>query len=80
VTRTTHTVDSLVPSWLQHDSGYRQALSGYLAARIAAQGDEPATPIRIRRAETPVPPPVGMVLLRAETQVEDFDIEVGGED
>lgn len=77
MSRTTHTVESLVPSWLLHDSGYRQALTQHLLDRVAAQGDEPATPVRILRADTPVPPPVGMILLRAETQSEDFDIEVG---
>lgn len=76
-TRTTCWIDSLVPSWLLHDSGYRNALQQHLVDRLAAQGYEPAGPVRIIQSETPVPPPVGMLMLRAETVVEEFDVEVG---
>lgn len=79
MSRTTHSVESLVPSWLLHDSGYRQALTQYLLDQMAAQGEEPVTPVRIMRADSLAPPPVGMLRLRAEVQSEDFDIEVGGE-
>ncbi|MEU1787103.1 hypothetical protein ABZ553_14760 [Streptomyces sparsogenes] len=75
--RTTCWVESLVPSWLLHDSGYRNALQQHLVDRIAVQGYEPAGPVRIRQADNPVPPPVGMLLLRVETVVEEFDVEVG---
>ncbi|MFE9064922.1 hypothetical protein [Streptomyces violaceusniger] len=75
--RTTYYLESLVPSWLLHDSGYRNALQQHLLDRIKLQGYEPVTPVRIREAPGEVPPPVGMLLLRAEVQVEEFDVEVG---
>lgn len=74
--RTTCYLDSLVPSWLLHDSGYRNALQQHLTDRIAVHGYEPATPVRIRQAPSDVPPPVGMLLLRAEVQVEEFDVDM----
>ncbi|WP_445520447.1 hypothetical protein [Streptomyces sp. NEAU-174] len=78
-TRTTCGIESLVPSWLLHDSGYRNALQQHLLDRIAIQGYEPVTPVRIRQAPGEVPPPVGMILLRAEVTVEEFDVEVDGD-
>lgn len=75
--RTTCWIESLAPSWLLHDTGYRNALQQHLIDRIAVQGYEPAGPVRIRQGETPVSPPVGMLLLRVETVVEEFDAEVG---
>lgn len=75
--RTTCWVESLVPSWLLHDTGYRNALQQHLIDRITVQGYEPAGHVRIRQADSPVPPPVGMLLLRVECAVEEFDAEVG---
>ncbi|RAJ70270.1 hypothetical protein K378_01435 [Streptomyces sp. Amel2xB2] len=76
MSRTTYAVESLVPSWLLHDTGYRQALTQYLTDRMAAQGDQPDGPVRIRQADDSAPPPVGMILLRATAETEDFDVEV----
>lgn len=77
MTRTTYWIESLTPSWLLHDSGYRNALQQHLLDRIKLQGYEPVTPVRIRQSAEEVPPPVGMLLLRAEVTVEEFDVEVG---
>lgn len=80
MTRTGYYLNSLVPSWLQHDGGYRTALTQHLRDRLTLQGYEIAAPIRIRRDDGDVPPPVGMVMLRVETEVEEFDVEVGEDD
>lgn len=77
MTRTTYHFESLAPSWLAHDGGYRAALTQHMRDRMALQGYEIVAPIRIRDANGDVPPPVGMILLRVETEVEEFDIEVG---
>jgi hypothetical protein len=76
VTRSSHYIESLVPSWLMHDGGYRAALTQHLRDLLAVQGYEIVAPIRIRPDNGQVPPPVGMVMLRVETEVEEFDIEV----
>lgn len=76
MTRSSHYIESLVPSWLMHDGGYRAALTQHLRDRLTMQGYEIVAPIRIRPESGQVPPPVGMVMLRVETEVEEFDIEV----
>lgn len=77
MTRTLHTVESLVPSWLLHDASYRTALSVYLSEKITRTGEEIVAPVRIAAAESEVAPPIGMILLRAQAETEDFDVEVG---
>ena len=77
MTRSSYYIESLVPSWLVHDGGYRAALTQYLRDLLTMQGYEIVAPIRIRPETGQVPPPVGMVMLRVETEVEEFDIEVG---
>jgi hypothetical protein len=77
VTRSVYYIESLVPSWLMHDGGYRAALTQHLRDRLTMHGYEIVAPIRIRPDNGQVPPPVGMVMLRVETEVEEFDIEVG---
>jgi hypothetical protein len=77
VTRTPYFYESLAPTWMLHDGGYRAALTQHMRDRMQVQGWEIVAPIRIRDAGGDVPPPVGMVLLRVETEVEEFDIEVG---
>lgn len=77
MTRSTYLIESLVPSWLMHDGGYRQALTNHLRDRLELQGYEVVSPICIRPVEGNVPPPVGMLMLRVETTVEEFDFEVG---
>lgn len=79
MTRTTCWFESLAPSWLMHDGGYRAALTQHLRDRVERQGYEIVAPIRIRVVEGEVPPPAGMVMLSVETQVEEFDVEVGGD-
>ncbi|MGW1950120.1 hypothetical protein ACWCRC_38175 [Streptomyces sp. NPDC001940] len=78
MTRSAFYVESLVPSWLVHDGGYRAALTQHLRDRLTLQGYDIVAPILIRPDEGQVPPPVGMVMLRAETEVEEFDVEVDG--
>lgn len=75
--RTTYHFESLAPSWLMHDGGYRAALTQHMRDRMSLQGYTIVSPIRIRDARGDVPPPVGMILLRVETDVEEFDVEVG---
>lgn len=77
MTRSSYYIESLVPSWLVHDGGYRAALTQHLRDRLAMQGYEIVAPIRIRPEAGQVPPPVGMVMLRVETEIEEFDVEVG---
>jgi hypothetical protein len=77
--RTTYGYESLAPTWLTHDSGYRAALTQHMRDRMAAQGYEIVSPIRIRGRSGDVAPPVGMALLWVEAEVEEFDIEVGEE-
>lgn len=77
MTRSTYCIESLVPAWLYHDGGYRAALTRHLRDRLELQGYEIVAPIRIRTADGDVPPPVGMLMLRAETQVEEFDVDMG---
>ncbi|MFE3484802.1 hypothetical protein [Streptomyces griseus] len=77
MTRTGYYYESLAPTWLHHDSGYRAALTQHMRDRMALQGFEIVAPIRIRQVPDGVPAPVGMVLLRVDTEVEEFDIEVG---
>ncbi|MEU1272993.1 hypothetical protein [Streptomyces sp. NPDC005799] len=79
MTRTGYYLESLVPSWLMHDGGYRAALTQHLRDRLQLQGYEIVAPIRIRPAQGDVPPPVGMLMLRAETEVEEFDVEIDDE-
>ncbi len=76
MTRSVHYIESLVPSWLVHDGGYRNAITQHLRDRLIMQGYEIVAAIRIRPADGQVPPPVGMVMLRVETEVEEFDVEV----
>ncbi|MFD4830148.1 hypothetical protein ACFWPV_09875 [Streptomyces uncialis] len=77
MTRTAYYSDSLVPAWLANDSGYRAALSQYLRACLTLQGYEIVAPVTVRPQPDALPVPVGMVILRAETEVEEFDVEVG---
>ena len=79
MTRSSYYIESLVPSWLMHDGGYRAALTQHLRDLLTVQGYEIVAPIRIRPESGQVPPPVGMVMLRVETEVEEFDIEVGSD-
>lgn len=78
MTRSSFFLESLVPSWLVHDGGYRAALTQHLRDRLELQGYDIVAPIRLRPDTGQVQPPVGMVMLRAETEVEEFDIEVDG--
>lgn len=78
MTRTTCWIESLVPSWLLHDGGYHAALTQHLRDRIELQGYDIVTPIRVRPVTEGTPPPIGMTMLRAEAEVEEFDVEVGG--
>lgn len=78
MTRSLCYLESLVPSWLLHDGGYRHALTQHLRDRLELQGYEVVAPIRIKPVSGDVLPPVGMLMLRAETEVEEFDVEVGG--
>jgi hypothetical protein len=78
VTRTTCWFESLAPSWLVHDGGYRAALTRHLRDRVERQGYEIVAPIHIRVTAGEVPPPVGMVMVSVETQVEEFDVDMGG--
>lgn len=80
MTRTGYYLNSLVPSWLQHDGGYRAALTQHLRDRLTLQGYTIVGPIRIRHDHGDVPPPVGLVMLCVEAEVEEFDIEVGEDD
>lgn len=77
MTRTTYCLESLVPAWLIHDGGYRAAITQHLRDRLERQGYEITAPIRIRQVTDDVPPPVGMLMLRVETQVEEFDVDMG---
>lgn len=77
MTRTTYCLESLVPAWLIHDGGYRAALTQHLRDRLERQGYEVTGPIRIRQVTDDVPPPVGMLMLRVETQAEEFDVDMG---
>lgn len=79
MTRSTYYLESLVPAWLMHDGGYRHALSQHLRDRVEHQGYEIVTPIRIQPVPGDVPPPVGMLMLCVTTEVEEFDVEVGGD-
>jgi hypothetical protein len=76
--QTTYGFESLAPSWLMHDGGYRAALTQHMRDRMGLQGYTIVSPIRIGDAGGDVPPPVGMILLRVEVEVEEFDVEVGG--
>ncbi|MFD9223804.1 hypothetical protein ACFWDI_28325 [Streptomyces sp. NPDC060064] len=76
MTRSTYFFESLAPSWLTHDGGYRAALTQHMRDRMELQGYEIVGPIRIIQVRGEVPAPVGMVLLRIEVEVEEFDIEV----
>ncbi|WP_199546602.1 hypothetical protein [Streptomyces sp. N35] len=78
MTRATYFLDSFVPAWLQHDGGYRAAITQHLRDRLEHQGYEVAAPLRIRPVASPVPAPVGMLMLRVETEVEEFDVDMGG--
>ncbi|MET9517427.1 hypothetical protein [Streptomyces sp. NPDC002994] len=77
MTQSTYGFESLVPSWLMHDGGYRAGLTQHMRDRMELQGYNVVGPVRIRDAGGDVPPPVGMILLRVETTVEEFDVEVG---
>ncbi|ARX81534.1 hypothetical protein SMD44_00932 [Streptomyces alboflavus] len=77
MTRSTYWIESLVPSWLLHDGGYRHALTQHLRARLEHHGYDVDAPIRIKPVTGDVSAPVGMLMLRAETEVVEFDIEVG---
>lgn len=77
MTRSTYGVDSFIPAWLIHDGGYRAALTQHLRDRLEAQGYEIVAPIHIRVLKEGVVPPVGMLMVRAETQVEEFDVDMG---
>ena len=79
MSRTGYYYDSLAPAWLFHDGGYRAALTQHMRDRMELQGYEIVAPVRITQllASGGAPAPVGMVLLRVETEVEEFDVEVG---
>jgi hypothetical protein len=79
VTRTLYGYESLAPSWLTHDGGYRAALTQHMRDRMALHGYEIVSPIRIREARGDVAPPVGMTMLRVEVEVEEFDVDMGDE-
>lgn len=71
-----HYFDSLIPSWLASDPGYLSALGAHLLDRMYAQGWEPVGWPAIGEAPGQVPPPIGMVLVRATIGVEEFDIDM----
>lgn len=77
MTRSTYGLESFIPAWLIHDGGYRAALTQHLRDRLDAQGYEIVAPIHIRTLKGDVTPPVGMLMVRAETQVEEFDVDMG---
>lgn len=77
MTSSTYSLESFIPAWLIHDGGYRAALTQHLRDRLEAQGYEVVAPIRIRTVKGDVAPPVGMLMVRAETQVEEFDVDMG---
>lgn len=77
MTRTTYGLESFVPAWLIHDGGYRAALTQHLRDRLEYQGYEITGPVRIGHVTDDVPPPVGMLMLRVETQVDEFDLDMG---
>lgn len=79
MTRTTYGLDSFVPAWLVHDGGYRAALTQHLRDRLEHQGYEITGPVRIRHVTDGVPLPVGMLMLRVETQVDEFDLDMGAQ-
>lgn len=69
-------LDALVPSWLAADTGYVAALTRHLVDQMRFHGYEPATWPTTGEAPSDVPPPVGMVILRAAVDVEEFDIDM----
>lgn len=79
MTRSTYYLDSLIPSWLAADPAYRQAAGDHLLDRMAHQGYQPATRVDFDDAPSEVMPPVGMILLRATVDVEEFDLDMGDE-
>lgn len=72
----TYFTDSLVPSWLTEDQGYRKAIETYLLDLMAMRDYTVITPVVIGVADGPVTPPVGMSVVRATVIVQEFDIEV----
>ncbi|MGW3821813.1 hypothetical protein ACWEAF_05760 [Streptomyces sp. NPDC005071] len=80
MTRTPYSFESLAPSWLVHDAGYRAGLTQHMRDRMTAQGYAIVSPVRIRDAKGDVPPPVGWRLLSVEVEVEEFDIDMGDGD
>jgi hypothetical protein len=79
VSATRHYLDSLVPSWLAADPGYRAALGQHILDRMALQDWQPVTRPAFSDVPSDVPPPVGMTLLRATVAVEEFDLDMGDE-
>lgn len=73
---TRYHVESLVPSWLARDHGYGAALGEHLVARVELQGWEVTAGPAVRQVGCAARIPVGMVLLRAEVVVEEFDFDM----
>lgn len=73
---TRYHLESLVPSWLAHDHGYLAALGEHLVARMKLQGWNVVTGPAVAPFIGPARVPVGMVLLRAEVTVEEFDLDM----
>lgn len=74
---TRYHMESLVPSWLARDPGYVAALGEHLIARVELQGWQVTAGPAVRRVDCDARIPVGMVLLRAEVMVEEFDLDMG---
>ncbi|GAA0705277.1 hypothetical protein GCM10010193_70440 [Kitasatospora atroaurantiaca] len=72
--------DSLVPSWLGADPGYRAALGQHLLGLMALQEYEPVSEPAVSVAPCDIDPPPGTVLLRVEVLVEEFDLDMGDEE
>jgi len=69
-------LDSIVPSWLAADTGYITAFTGHLLDRMRFHGYTPVAWPTVSEAPSKVPAPVGMVIIRATIDVEEFDIDM----
>ncbi|WP_354643871.1 hypothetical protein [Kitasatospora camelliae] len=73
---TRYYIESLAPTWLAADPGYRAALGEYLTACMDQNGWSIVDPPTVRPVEAAARMPVGMVLLQAECGVEEFDVDL----
>lgn len=74
---TSYFIESYIPHWLTRDDAYKQALVNRLEKLMDMQDFTAVSDVELFLVDSPdCPPEPGMVTIRAEVRVKEFDIQV----